>query len=74
MIEKGFSMKTKLTILALCLFVISFFLPAYDVFDGGDCAALCAVEIFADDLGNDAYYFPFTFSNVMSCNEKYVCS
>ena len=58
-------MKTKLTILALCLFVISFFLPAYDVFDGGDCAALCAVELFADDLGNDAYYFPFTFSNLL---------
>jgi len=58
-------MKTKLTITAFVLFVISLFLPAYEGGNGYQCAELCAVDLYADNLGNRWYYFPFTLSNLL---------
>ena len=57
-------MKTKLTILGICLFVVSFFLPAYESLTGYECAEFCALYTFDLDVGEFAYYFPFTFSNL----------
>jgi len=69
--------KSIITVVAFLLFVISFFLPA---FDGGknytmgyQCAKMCAIDlwdVWDDDFWDDdfyslLYYFPFTFSNLI---------
>ena len=64
-------MKTKLTVLGICLFVVSFFLPAYDVLKGWECANFCVWDVFGiwnDDIESTVvifYYFSFTFSNIL---------
>jgi hypothetical protein len=62
----------KILLLALILFVASFFLPAYlYTYSGYDCALFCLWEIWDVWDGWDfagiawhAYYFSFSFSNI----------
>ena len=66
--------KVTITVVGFLLFVISFFLPAYqggkDWSMGYQCAEFCAIEVW-DELGDKEglyvllYYFPFTFSNLI---------
>jgi hypothetical protein len=62
----------KILLIALLLFVVSFFLPAYhneyvEPF-GYECALFCLGGIWDDlisaDIATIAYYFPFSFSNI----------
>jgi hypothetical protein len=61
----------KILLIALILFVVSFFLPAYlpmddwDEWSGYECALFCLWVIWEDfDSAGIAYYFPFSFSNI----------
>ncbi len=60
----------KILLIALILFVVSFFLPAYHheygEFSGYECALFCLLIIIADGFGSAdiAYHFPFSFSNI----------
>ncbi len=66
----------KILLIALILFVVSFFLPAYhpsydefygsyDEFYGYNCAFICLLAMLVDwDFAEIAYYFPFSFSNI----------
>jgi hypothetical protein len=59
----------KILLIALLLFVVSFFLPAYDGAYGYVCALLCSWDIWgwdiwAADFAAFAYYFPFSVSNI----------
>jgi hypothetical protein len=68
----------KILLIALLLFVVSFFLPAchlsYDEFWGSyddefygyECALFCLFIIISEDFGSAsiAYYFSFSFSNI----------
>jgi len=66
LIEEGFGMKTKFTILGVCLFVISFFLPAFWHDYGYICAWKCILELWnPKGIGSIIYFFPFTFSNLL---------
>jgi hypothetical protein len=58
----------KILLIALLLFVVSFFLPAHEGFSGYDCAFICLWEVWDDQVSSGiadiAYFFPFSFSNI----------
>jgi len=70
----------KILLIALILFVVSFFLPAYhlsydefwgptdELFSGYECALICLLGPWSDSISADiawhAYYFSFSFSNI----------
>ena len=58
----------KILLIALLLFVVSFFLPAFEGQHGYFCALFCLWGIWDDwvsaDIATIAYYFPFSFSNI----------
>ena len=59
----------KILLIALILFVVSFFLPAYHheygEFSGYECALFCLLVIWSDmTSAGIAYHFPFSFSNI----------
>ena len=60
-------MRTIITVTAILLFLLSFFLPALDDGSGFFCAKYCAYDIWeaSSDPGRILYYFPFTFSNLL---------
>ncbi len=57
----------RLLLLAVSLFVVSFFLPAFDGCSGACCAGICMVGVWynATEWGATAYYFLFTLSNAL---------
>jgi hypothetical protein len=57
----------KRLLLAVGLFVVSFFLPAFIDEPGYICACICMFGVWdgPNEWAPIAYYFPFTFSNVL---------
>ena len=56
----------KLLVMASCLFIGSFFLPSYYIFNGYECAKFCAWDMWSfPEMTGIAYYFLFTISNLL---------
>ena len=55
----------KLTLIGTGMFLISFLLPSYMGGNGFNCAWMCASIILNDFSLGSAYYFAFSFSNLL---------